>query len=126
MIGRLGGVHLDRDIVDAAAVQGAQHMLDRVDLGVADLDGGGAHQVGHLVDPGPEFRLAVQVRALENDAVAGRRGLHRQGDDVAGVQRIAFDRDLARQGALFHGISSPLCQATSPFRPGPGRCRRRC
>jgi hypothetical protein len=32
-------------------LQGAQHVLDRVDLGVARLNRRGAHEVGHLVDP---------------------------------------------------------------------------
>jgi hypothetical protein len=47
----LRGIHLDDDIVDAAAAQGAQDMLDGVDLRVARLDRRRPDQVGHMVHP---------------------------------------------------------------------------
>jgi len=108
---RLGGVHLDQDVVDPAAVQGAQHVLHGVDLGVPDLDRGGPHQVGHVRDQGPHFRGAVQVDPPEDHAVAHRGGFHRQGHRIAGVQSAALDGDLARESALFHRWMAP---AVSP------------
>ena len=99
---RFGGVHLDHDVVDAAAVERAEHVLDGVDLGVTRLDGGRAHEVRHQVDPRLDLGRAVEIGAAENDTRAGRGGLQTKGDLFPGVERGAFHGDLARERALLH------------------------
>jgi hypothetical protein len=78
-------------------------VLDRVDLGVALLDGGGPDQVGDEVHARLDFRLAMQVHPLEHEAVVRGRGLESHVHGVSGVQGVALDGDLAQKGALLHG-----------------------
>ena len=87
-------------------LQGAEHVLDQDDLGVARLDRRGPHQVGDLVDARLDLGLTGDVHTLENDAVAGGRGLHRQRDRLAGVKRVAAERDLTQDGPLLHGFGA--------------------
>jgi hypothetical protein len=101
---RLGRVHLDDDVVDPAAMKGAEHMLDRLDLGMADLDGGRTDEIRHLIDARAQFRTAVQIDAPEGDAMIHWRGFHGQGDGVAGMKRAALNRDFAHESALFHKV----------------------
>ena len=99
---RLGCVHFHDGIVHPAAVKGAEHVFDRVNLHVTRLDRGRAHHVRDLIDPRAQFRRALQIDSAEDNAGAGGCWLQGQRHAIAGVQRTAFDRDLPREGALFH------------------------
>ena len=93
-------------------MQRAEHVLDGVQLGVADLDGGGAHEVGDLVDAGLELGMAVQVHAPEHDAVVHGRGFEGHVHGVSGVQGVALDGDLAQEGALLHGYVAAVSETS--------------
>ena len=56
---RFTRIHFNKDVVDTAAAQGAQHMLDRMDFGMALLDGRSPHEVGDQIDPGFDLRVPV-------------------------------------------------------------------
>ena len=55
--GRLVGVDLDEGVVDAAAAQGGEQMLDGVDLDAAFAEGGGALDLLDVVDVRGDGRL---------------------------------------------------------------------
>ncbi len=57
--GRLGGVDLDKHVVDAAAAKGAEHMLDEVDLGVAVLHRGVADEIADQLDAGLDLGMTA-------------------------------------------------------------------
>ena len=106
----LAGVHLDQEVVDPAATEGTEDMLDSVDLGVSLLDGGGAHQVRDQVDPGLDLGVAVEVRPLEHDTVVHGGGLEGHVHGVPGMQGIALDGDLVQKGALLHGCDGGVSE----------------
>jgi hypothetical protein len=76
--------------------QPCRALSDGVDLGVPGLDGRGAHQVRHLIDPRAQLRRTMEVDAPKNNAGAGRRWFQRQGDGFASMERTAVDRDFPR------------------------------
>jgi len=94
----------DDDVVDAAAGEGAEDVLDRLNLRMAGLDRRGPHEIRDVVHAGLYRRGARQVDALEHDPVVGRRGLQNEGHLLPGVQGTALDGYRARQGPLFHKI----------------------
>jgi hypothetical protein len=98
----LRGVHLDDHVVDAAAAERAQDVLDGVDLRVAGLDRRRPDQVGHVVHARLHLGRAAQVDAPENDPVVHGRRLEGEGHRLAGMEGVALDRHGARQGPLFH------------------------
>lgn len=84
--GRLVGVHFDEGVVDAHACEGGDDMLDGMDLDGAFCESGGAFDHLDLFDAGGDEGLVLEVHATEFDSVAGRGGLHGEGDLGTGVE----------------------------------------
>ncbi len=101
---RLARIHLDEDVVDAAAVQRAQHMLDQMDLHRAGGQTGVAHQIADQADVRFHLRSSRQVDAFDDDTVIHGRGLERERDGLTAVQTMSADRDFARESALLHRV----------------------
>jgi hypothetical protein len=101
----LAGVHLDDEIVDPAAMDCGQDVLDRVNLRGSIGDRRAAHEVDDLVDGGPHFGVSMDVGATEDDAEIHRRRLQCHPDRVTCVERVALDADFTQQGPLLHGES---------------------
>ena len=101
---RLGGVHFDDRVVDAHAAERGEHVLDGVELHRVRRDGGLALQVGHHLGDGADLGFAEEVDAAEDEAGVGGAGLEGQGDLLAGVEGLAFDRGFSSEGALFHAV----------------------
>jgi hypothetical protein len=95
-------VDFDQHIVDAAAVQRTQHMLNLVDLRVAGRDRGVANQVGDQINARANLGLPTQIDTLKCNALASWSRFHRQRDRFAGVEPSALDRHLSRESTLFH------------------------
>ena len=84
--GGLVGVELDERVVDAAAAQGREEMLDGMDFHAPLAEGRGALDLLDVIDVGSNGRLVGQIDALENVAGVRRGGLDREGDVGAGMQ----------------------------------------
>ncbi len=75
-------------------------MLDGVDLDAAFAERGGALDLLDVVDVRGDGGLVGEVGALEDEAGAGRGGLDREGDVVAGVQGLTLHGLSVRDGGL--------------------------
>jgi len=76
-------------------------MLDGVDFDAALAERGGALDTFDVVDVDGDGGLVGQVGALEDEAGVGRRGLDRERDVGAGVERGALDRFRVADRGLF-------------------------
>ena len=83
---RFARIHLDHHIVDRIPVQRTEHMLHRMDLGMARRDGGAPHQVGNLTDMRPYFGRPVQIDPPKNNPMVDRGRLHGQRDIIPGME----------------------------------------
>ncbi len=70
-------------------MEGAEHVLDGVDLGVAVLDGGLAHEVADEIGAGLELGRAVQVDAAKDVARIDGGWFEGEGDRLSGVESLA-------------------------------------
>lgn len=101
---RFGGIEFDDGVVDAHAAERGEHVLDRVQLDGVGGDGRLALQVGDHFRDRPDLGFAEKVDAAEDEAGVGGARFEGQGDLLAGVEGLAFDRGFFSEGALFHAV----------------------
>ena len=86
-------------VVDAERGERGEQVLDRLDRDRLAREARGELDAAEVRD-GRGNLEAAEVRALEPDAVVGRRGLQRQRDLVAGMKSDSGAGDWTTEGSL--------------------------
>ena len=102
--GRFARVNLDDGVSHPKTVQGRQHMLHRLHLGVALGERGRAVGLGDVPDLRRDLRAAVEIHSAKDDAGIRRSGQQGHRDLVSAVQADAGKaRRLGQCLLLQHG-----------------------
>ncbi|MCK7582056.1 MAG: hypothetical protein MZV65_44920 [Chromatiales bacterium] len=102
MIGTSGPLRLDHGVVDLAAAQRRQQMLDRVHRHALPIgDRGTQLRLDHVAPVRRDRALpGLDIQPQEADTGIGRRGPQAHADPVSAVQAAADTAELAGHGVL--------------------------